>query len=90
MNKKEFILGFFTGIFAAILGSFLILLFFTEFNSFSDIYILKSQGVLGKIITLGTLLNLLLFLICIKKHKETFAKGILLATITLAILTTLL
>jgi hypothetical protein len=90
MNKKELILGTIIGIIAALLGSFLFLIAFTEFNDITDIFILKNEGVLGKIITLGALLNLVLFFICIKSNKENIAKGILLATLLLAIYTTLL
>jgi hypothetical protein len=90
MKKKELILGLLIGIMAALFGSFLFLIIFTKFNDLSDLFILKNEGVLGKIITLGALLNLLLFFICIKTQRENMAKGILLATILLAIFTTLL
>lgn len=90
INKKEFILGFLIGIIATFLGSFIFLIVFTKFNDFTDLIIIKNEGILGKIVTLGALLNLLLFLISMKLNRETIAKGIVLATIILALLTTLL
>jgi hypothetical protein len=90
INKKEFILGFFIGIIATFLGSFIFLIAFTKCNDFTDLIIIKNEGILGKIVTLGALFNLLLFLISMKLNRETIAKGIVLATIILALLTTLL
>lgn len=90
INKKEFILGFLIGKIATFFGSFIFLNVFTDFNGITDFILLKKEGLLGKIVTLGALLNLFFFLICMKLNRETIAKGIVLATIILALLTTLL
>jgi hypothetical protein len=53
----------------------------------SGLQLLKYEGKLGKIITLGTVLNIGMFFILLKYKKETIAKGILLAVIILTIIT---
>ncbi|MBG6187148.1 hypothetical protein [Flavobacterium sp. CAN_S2] len=87
MNKKDVLLGFLIGIATTLLGSYLFITFFTEFKFIAGIQIMKSQGNLGKIITLGSILTLIAFGILLKMNKEMMARGVVLAVIALAILT---
>jgi hypothetical protein len=87
MNKKNLLLGFLIGIAATLLGSYLFITFFTEFKFIAGIQIMKSQGNLGKLITLGSILTLIVFGILLKMNKEIMARGVVLAVIALAILT---
>ena len=87
MNKKDILIGFIIGIFTALLGSYLFITFFTTFDLSSGIETIKHYGYLGKIITLGTLLDLAVFLILLKRDKELMARGVVLAVIVLAIST---
>jgi len=87
MKKTDLLIGFCIGILAAILGTIAIILAFTKFRSISDLQYIKAEGILGKVITLGAILNVIIFFILLKKNKELMARGIVLATITLAILT---
>ncbi|CAM4071844.1 hypothetical protein FLSI110296_12350 [Flavobacterium sinopsychrotolerans] len=87
MNKKDVLLGFFIGFATTLLGSYLFITFFTEFKFIAGIQIMKSQGNLGKIITLGSILTLISFGILLKMNKEMMARGVVLAVIALAILT---
>jgi len=84
---KEIGIGFIIGIFTALLGSYLFITFFTNFDISSGLQIIKEQGYLGKIITLGTLLDLAVFAILLKRNKELMARGVILAVIVLAIST---
>lgn len=84
---KEIAIGFTIGIFTALLGSYLFITFFTTFDISSGLQIIKEQGYLGKIITLGTLLDLAVFAILLKRNKELMARGVILAVIVLAIST---
>jgi hypothetical protein len=59
----------------------------TPYTFLSGLQLLKYEGKLGKIITLGTVLNIGMFFILLKYKKETIAKGILLAVIILTIIT---
>jgi hypothetical protein len=49
--------------------------------------LLKSDGKLGKIITLGTVLDLIVFWALLKYYKEFMARGVILAVIVLTIIT---
>ena len=60
---------------------------FTSYTFLSGLQLLKYEGKLGKVITLGTVLNIGMFFILLKYKKETIAKGILLAVIILTIIT---
>lgn len=87
MNKKDVLLGFLIGIATTLIGSYLFITFFTEFTFIAGIQIMKSQGNLGKLITLGSILTLIAFGILLKMNKEIMARGVVLAVIVLAILT---
>jgi hypothetical protein len=87
MEKKELLIGFFIGIIAAIIGTFLFLIAFTEFNSISDLQVVRQQGILGKVITIGAILNLVIFFILLQKKKDFMARGIVLSMIVLTVFT---
>lgn len=87
MNKRDLLLGFLIGFATTLLGSYIFITFFTEFQFIAGIQIMKSQGNLGKIITLGSILTLIAFGILLKMNKEIMARGVVLAVIALAILT---
>jgi hypothetical protein len=87
MEKKDFFIGFIIGIFAAILGAFIFLKLFTHYNLFLDYKQLSNAQLLGKVITLGAILNIIVFFILLKFKKEFMSRGVILATIILAILT---
>ena len=87
MNKTELFIGFLIGFATTLLGSYLFITFFTEFNFIAGIEIMKSQGNLGKIITLGSILTLIAFGILLKINKEIMARGVVLSVIIMAIIT---
>ena len=86
-NKRDIIIGFAIGILACALGVFLFLTFFTDFDFMIGIQSMKSEGKLGKLITLGAILDLAAFGILLKLNKELMARGVVLAVICIAILT---
>jgi hypothetical protein len=87
MDKKQFFVGGLLGFMGTFLGCLLYLSIFTNYNFKEGFTILNSQGALGKLITLGSVINLLLFGILLKYNKEMMARGVILAVILLAILT---
>ena len=87
MNKIDLLLGFIVGLLACVLGIFLFLTFFTDFDFMTGIESMKSEGKLGKLITLGAILDLVLFGVLLKMNKEIMARGVVLAVIFIAILT---
>ncbi len=87
MNKIDVLIGFVIGILASLLGSFLFIKFFTAFDFMAGIESMKSEGKLGKLITLGSILDLVAFGILLKLNKEIMARGVVLAVIIITIIT---
>tara|TARA_B100001146_G_scaffold193501_1_gene180106 strand:- start:955 stop:1239 length:285 start_codon:yes stop_codon:yes gene_type:complete len=91
MVKKEIIIGLITGFVANISGLVLAILFLNDNPSIIEI-VVKSfeERLLSKLISLGAIMNLFVFFVYIKKRQENRAKGVLMATIIIAIITIIL
>jgi len=87
MNKKDIILGFIIGVLVCVLGIFLFITFFTDFEFLTGVKSMKAEGKLGKLITLGAILDLVAFGVLLKRNKEMMARGVVLAVICIAIFT---
>ncbi len=87
MNKSAILIGFVIGILASALGCFLFITFFTHYDFISGVQIMKSEGKLGKLITLGSILDLVAFGILLKMNKEMMARGVVLSVIIITIIT---
>ncbi len=87
MNKTDILIGFVIGILGSLLGMFLYITIATDFGFISGIQIMKSQGNLGKIVTLGSILDLVAFAVLLKMNKELMARGVVLGVIALTIIT---
>jgi len=87
MNKIELLIGFIIGILASVIGSYIFITFFTDFDFIAGIQAMKSEGKMGKLITLGSILDLVAFGILLKLNKDIMARGVVLAVITIAIIT---
>ncbi|PRZ26524.1 hypothetical protein [Flavobacterium granuli] len=87
MNKIDLLIGLLIGFMAAIAGCFIFITFFTPYDFVNGFYILKSQGSLGKLITLGSILDLVAFAVLLKLNQELMARGVILAVIIMTILT---
>lgn len=81
------LIGILIGLTGAFLGSVLFIYFNTNYEIAEGFRILKSQNSLGKLIALGAVLNLIVFFIMLKLKKEVIARGIVLATILLTVIT---
>ncbi|MCB0462581.1 MAG: hypothetical protein R2816_00485 [Flavobacteriaceae bacterium] len=91
MVKKEVLIGLTVGFIANAIGLFLSATLLGNGDNF--ITVLKSasaEGFLGKLISLGAVLNLIAFFIFIKKKQDYRARGVLLATILIAVFTFIL
>ena len=88
MKKSDLFIGFFMGIVATLLGSLVFLqIKMPKLVSIEGLSTIREQGIMGKLITLGAVINLLLFFILLKINKDLMARGLVLATIILAIIT---
>ena len=92
MNKTQILKGFVTGILANSLGLFIVGYAMSKSSGRNDgimnvLEAAHSENFLGKLISLGAILNLLSFFYFIKKKKDAGAAGVLVATIMIAIIT---
>ena len=87
MKKIDLLYGLIIGIFSACLGIYLFIVSFTEYEFVEGYFILRNQGQLGKLIALGSILNLVAFFLLLKLNKELMARGVVLATLILTVVT---
>lgn len=87
MNKKDLLIGFIIGIITCFIGMFLYITIAMHTDFSTGIQTMKNEGHLGKIVTLGAILDLIAFGILLKMNKELMARGVVLAVILLTIVT---
>jgi len=88
MIKKEIFIGFIIGVIANVIGLYFAALIFGNGDDFFNVMSsASSEGILGKLISLGAILNLAAFFVFIKKKQDYRARGVLLATVIIAIST---
>lgn len=87
MKKIDLLYGFIIGLITSFIGVFLFVSLFTDYDFQTAIQATKAEGKLGKLITLGAVLNLIVFFLLLKLNKELMARGVVLATILLTVVT---
>ena len=66
MKKTDLLIGALIGFASAFLGTYIFFTFCTKYDFLEGVNGMKSQGFLGKVITLGAILNLVAFFILLK------------------------
>ena len=91
MNKKEILLGIFSGFLANIVGTiFSVIILFQEIKISNILRILSnsiSNNFITKLISLGAAINFKIFFVFLRYDYEEIARGVLVATFIIAILT---
>ena len=88
LNKKEVFLGLLSGFLANLLGVIItVIILFQNFDIFKIINDSISENFITKLISLGAIVNLIVFFIFLKYNYEERARGVLVATFIIAILT---
>ena len=90
MSKIKILYGLLIGIISTTIGIALFIYFFTDYTFTEGLQASKSNGTLGKIITLGAILNIIIFFALLKIKEDLMARGVVLATIIMAIMTLVL
>lgn len=86
--KKEILIGFVIGLTANVIGLYLAATFLGNGDDFMTVIkAALAEDFIGKLVSLGAILNLLAFFVFIKKRQDYRARGVLLATVIVAILT---
>lgn len=87
MKKTDLLIGIVLGVLTAMLGSYIFVIAFIDTNFQTGLQKIAATDSVGKIITLGAVLNIILFFTLLHFRKELMARGVILATILLAIAT---
>ena len=86
--KKNIFIGMLVGLIANVIGLILIATLLGQGDDFTTVIkAATSEGFLGKLISLGAILNLVTFFIFIKKRQDYRARGVLLITVFIAVFT---
>lgn len=86
--KKDIFIGILVGLIANGIGLILTALLLGQGEDFTTVIkAAAKEGFLGKLISLGAILNLVAFFIFIRKRQDYRARGVLLITIFIAIFT---
>ncbi len=85
MYRKELIIGFTVGIIANSVGTLLYILLFSDRGIKDTFEAAVQQGHLGSLLALGAVLNLVAFFLFLRIKRDNRAKGVLIATILIAL-----
>lgn len=86
MIRKDVILGFFIGLLANVVGIIIYILLFSKEGFEGTIKSAITFNFIGKLVSLGAILNLVVFFILIRMNEDNKARGVLLATLMAAII----
>ncbi|QTE22074.1 hypothetical protein [Polaribacter cellanae] len=88
--KKDILIGILVSLFATFGGIFLYLEYFSRYEFNETLQMIREGNLYGKVLSLAAIPNLFVFFIFIKKKQDYKAKGVLIATILIALTTLLL
>ncbi|MCF6279922.1 MAG: hypothetical protein L3J14_06190 [Flavobacteriaceae bacterium] len=83
--KKEILIGFLVAILATACGFYLYIELFSKLDFQESLKILKEEKLYGKVLGLAAIPNLFVFFVFLKKKQDYRAKGVLMATIVIAL-----
>lgn len=84
-HHKEILIGFAVGLIANALGILLYVLFFSKYDIETTLVDAWRKGYLGALIGLGGLLDLGSFFLFLRLNRDERAKGVLMASVILAL-----
>ncbi|MBF8148552.1 hypothetical protein ITJ86_01505 [Winogradskyella sp. F6397] len=86
--KKEILIGFAVGVIATIFGFIFAIQIFGHSDDWGTVIEQAiTEGFFTKLMSIGALLNLGAFFIFLKKNKDHRAKGVLISTVVILIIT---
>ncbi|MCF7561025.1 hypothetical protein L3X39_10295 [Sabulilitoribacter multivorans] len=86
--RKDIFIGMLVGLIANTIGLFLTATLLGKGDDFTTVIkAAANEGFLGKLISLGAILNLIAFFIFIRKKQDYRARGVLLITVFIAVFT---
>ena len=85
--KKELLIGILVSLLATTCGFCIYLEYISELSISETIAKIREGGVLGSVIALAAIPNLFVFWVFLKKKQDYRARGVLITTIAVALLT---
>ena len=83
--KKEMLIGFVIALIATSFGCFIFIEFFSNFNFYKSIELIKEGNLEGRVLVLGSIANFFVFFVFLKKKQIYRARGVLFETILIAL-----
>lgn len=91
MIKKEIFIGFLVGVIANTVGFIIAILLFGNGEDLTTVFRQSlAQGFFSKLVSMGAILNLVVFFVFLKLKRDYRARGVILATITVTLVTFIL
>ena len=87
---KEIVIGFIVGLIATASGTFIFIEFFSTYDFYTSLDLIKEGNLEGEILSLGAIANFFVFFIFLKKKQIYRARGVLFETFFIAFLVLLL
>lgn len=84
-HVKEILIGLILGLCANVAGTLIYIVLFSEYNLTTTLKIAIADDFIGKLVTLGAILNFALFFFFIRNKKLYRARGVLMATVIAAL-----
>jgi Na+-driven multidrug efflux pump len=88
--KKDILIGILVSLFATAGGCFLYVEYFSKFSFSETLQMIEDGNLYGKILSIAAIPNLFVFFVFIKKKQDNRAKGVLVTTIIIALITLVL
>ncbi|MEE9407148.1 MAG: hypothetical protein V3V28_03635 [Polaribacter sp.] len=88
--KKNILVGILVSLFATFGGVFLYLEYISRYGFYETLEMIQQGDLYGKVLSIAAIPNLFVFFIFIKKKQDNRAKGVLMATILIALTTLIL
>ncbi|WP_372766685.1 hypothetical protein [Lutibacter sp.] len=88
--KKEMLIGFMVAIVATSFGCFLFIEFFSTYDFYESLALIKEGNLEGKVLVIGAIANFFVFFVFLKKKQIYRARGVLMETFLIAFIVLLL
>jgi hypothetical protein len=82
--KKEMLIGFIVALIATSFGCFLFIEFFSKYDFYKSLQLIREGNLEGKVLVLGAIANFFVFFVFLKKKQIYRARGVLLETFLIA------
>ncbi|WP_372793648.1 hypothetical protein [Lutibacter sp.] len=84
--KKELLIGFVVALIATSFGCFVFIEFFSNFDFYKSLDLIKEGNLEGRILVLGAIANFFVFFIFLKKKQIYRARGVVMETFLIALI----